>query len=200
MSASKMTELDVVETSGVDHPAHLVEGWIVMKQADRQGVDEVLAALALDPSDNEGDNVDAQVEELTKALEEAQAEIEVLKAQIDAQVDPEPEDEDEEAALMKSVPEPVREMLEKARAEADEVRAELQKAKDAEADREYIAKAAAWEHLRLRPRRSVLCSARSPISAPNWRPRSPRLWRPRTLRASRARSSTRSVPPRLRPK
>ena len=31
-----MVALKVLETSGVDHPAHLEEGWIVMKSANTQ--------------------------------------------------------------------------------------------------------------------------------------------------------------------
>lgn len=145
--AQKMSELDVIETSGVDHPAHLVEGWVVMKQSDREGVADLISALAEPETITEGiDNVEQRVEELTKALEDAQAEIADLRAQIEAEPVVE---EDPEEAMLKSVPEPVREMLEKARAEADEVKAELQAAKDAEADRAFIAKAAGWEHLAL---------------------------------------------------
>ena len=29
--STKLTELTIKETSGVDHPAHLHEGWLVMK-------------------------------------------------------------------------------------------------------------------------------------------------------------------------
>lgn len=31
----KMVNIDVTETSGVDRPAHLAEGWVVMKSADK---------------------------------------------------------------------------------------------------------------------------------------------------------------------
>ena len=37
----KMVALKVLETSGVDHPAHLEEGWIVMKNAGTQTEDTV---------------------------------------------------------------------------------------------------------------------------------------------------------------
>lgn len=33
-SSTKLTELTIKETSGVDHPAHLHEGWMVMKSED----------------------------------------------------------------------------------------------------------------------------------------------------------------------
>ena len=37
-----MTDLAIEETSGVDHPAHLREGWLVMKSADVNGLDTTL--------------------------------------------------------------------------------------------------------------------------------------------------------------
>lgn len=41
----KMTDLIVAETSGVDHPAHLHEGFLVMKAADRPKAEAVLTAF-----------------------------------------------------------------------------------------------------------------------------------------------------------
>ena len=32
--STKLTELTIKETSGVDHPAHLHEGWMVMKSEE----------------------------------------------------------------------------------------------------------------------------------------------------------------------
>jgi hypothetical protein len=46
----KLAELDIRETSGVDHPAHLHEGWLVIKSAAESGA----------PND-EGDNVELEV-------------------------------------------------------------------------------------------------------------------------------------------
>lgn len=43
--APKMTELIIEETSGVDHPAHLHEGWLVIKASNTQTVADVLDAL-----------------------------------------------------------------------------------------------------------------------------------------------------------
>lgn len=39
----KMVNLDIEETSGVDHPAHLHEGWLVMKAAPRDEVEKAMA-------------------------------------------------------------------------------------------------------------------------------------------------------------
>jgi hypothetical protein len=40
--ARKMVNLSIEETSGVDHPAHLQEGWLVMKAAHTDAVEETL--------------------------------------------------------------------------------------------------------------------------------------------------------------
>lgn len=42
-TARKMVNLSIEETSGVDHPAHLHEGWLVMKAASSEDVDKALA-------------------------------------------------------------------------------------------------------------------------------------------------------------
>ena len=44
-TAPKMTNLLIEETSGVDHPAHLHEGWLVVKAADAVTVAEVEESL-----------------------------------------------------------------------------------------------------------------------------------------------------------
>lgn len=44
-----MTELIIEETSGVDHPAHLHEGWLVVKASNTQTVADVLNALPNEP-------------------------------------------------------------------------------------------------------------------------------------------------------
>lgn len=43
--APKMTDMVIEETSGVDHPAHLHEGWLVIKAADTATVADVERAL-----------------------------------------------------------------------------------------------------------------------------------------------------------
>lgn len=43
--APKMTDLVIEETSGVDHPAHLHEGWLVVKTAHAESVADVMNAL-----------------------------------------------------------------------------------------------------------------------------------------------------------
>lgn len=97
--APKMTNLLIEETSGVDHPAHLHEGWLVVKASDTATVAEVEASLpepmeasmseATETVDQEvrleADEVEAAEVE-TKQVEEelamAQARIAELEARI----------------------------------------------------------------------------------------------------------------------
>ena len=53
----KLAELDIAETSGVDHPAHLHEGWLVIKQAGAM-------------TETEGENVELDVTVEETAVEE----------------------------------------------------------------------------------------------------------------------------------
>jgi hypothetical protein len=59
----KMANLVIEETSGVDHPAHLHEGWLVMKSADESEVQRVL--------DESLTEEDSNMEETTTAATEA---------------------------------------------------------------------------------------------------------------------------------
>jgi tetrahydromethanopterin S-methyltransferase subunit G len=123
MTARKMVNLNIEETSGVDHPAHLDEGWILMKNADLTTEDfetiEKMVALEAD---------------LAKAHERI--------AELEAQqiADPEEPADDDEEALIKSAPAPVREALEKARKQADEATEALRKERDLRLDAEAIVK------------------------------------------------------------
>lgn len=149
MSSSKkrkMVALKVLETSGVDHPAHLEEGWIVMKSATKEA--NVSEEVLMDPSLEEA--YIERVVELEKALEASHAQIEEMEKAKYAAGDMEPEDdeeEDEEAEMMKSLPQPVREMLEKAANEATFAKEELRKEREARRDEEFVQKAAEWQHL-----------------------------------------------------
>ena len=148
MSSSKkrkMVALKVLETSGVDHPAHLEEGWIVMKSATKEA--NVSEEVLMDPSLEEA--YIERVVELEKALEASHAQIEEMEKAKYAAGDMESEDdeEDEEAEMMKSLPQPVREMLEKAANEATFAKEELRKEREARRDEEFVQKAAEWQHL-----------------------------------------------------
>jgi hypothetical protein len=45
MGSKKMTDLEVLETSGVDHPAHMHEGWAVLKSATPNQASAAFAVL-----------------------------------------------------------------------------------------------------------------------------------------------------------
>lgn len=147
MGARKMVKLKVVETSGVDHPAHLNEGWVVMKNQDN-------------PDNPEGDNVSEETDivetetpetDLVESLVKAQERIAELEEALELEkgkgkkpaflAGADEEDAEDEEDMMKSVPEAVREMLNKAKADADAVREELRKEREERRDAEFVAKA-----------------------------------------------------------
>lgn len=66
--APKMTNLLIEETSGVDHPAHLHEGWLVVKASNAATVAEVEASLP--------EPMEASMSEATENVEQVKAETE----------------------------------------------------------------------------------------------------------------------------
>lgn len=174
MKRQKMVNLTVEETSGVDHPAHLHEGWIVMKSSDSGDVQAVLDALTNPRAEEESmpdndtstdapevlaetDNV-VTVESLQEALAKANEEIEALRALVksqedtaaDAEVEPSQDD------ILKAAPESVRKMIESLAAEKAEALAKaaeaedaLRKERDAAADAAAIEKVRGWSNLSI---------------------------------------------------
>lgn len=68
MKAPKLVGIEIMETSGVDHPAHLREGWLVMKAASVAEAEAAFHALAPIQEDNVTDEqheVEADVTEAT---------------------------------------------------------------------------------------------------------------------------------------
>jgi len=63
--APKMTNLQIEETSGVDHPAHLHEGWLVIKASDTATVADVERALP--------EPMEASMSEATETVDEQKA-------------------------------------------------------------------------------------------------------------------------------
>lgn len=161
----KLVSLAIEETSGVDHPAHLREGWMVMKSADATEVAEVIDRIkaAAGHTDKTEDTMsdettevtaDTSAEDLAKALDRI-AELEAALAEATTVQEADPvEDTDED--LLKAAPEGVRKMIESAKAEAAEALAKaaateeaLRVERAAIADREAIAKAASWTSLSI---------------------------------------------------
>ena len=177
--APKMTELVIEETSGVDHPAHLHEGWLVIKASNTESVADVLAALpeplgesmsdeatevtaaedevTLAVEDEKADGMEPESKQMEEELAMAQARIAELEARIselEGSEDEMPMEEaaDDVVALAKSAPEPIRKAMEelaKAKAEAETA---LAKEREDRADADAIAKARdIFKHLTLDP-------------------------------------------------
>ena len=167
--ARKMVNLSIEETSGVDHPAHLHEGWLVMKAASGEAVDQVLTKredeAPGDEKDTEEDlmenekedtmkeekpsyeDLEAMLEKANARMAEMEKEMDAMKPKEKAEGDMEDDDELPEF-LRKEAPESVRKAYEtmqkavadaKAQAEAAEV--ELRKERGERADAEAVVKA-----------------------------------------------------------
>ena len=120
--APKMTNLLIEETSGVDHPAHLHEGWLVVKASDTATVAEVEASLPepmeasmseateqiveeakaeQDDAQERGMGEEYEMKQVEEELAMAEAKISELEARIaelEGMMDKEPEDEMMEGA------------------------------------------------------------------------------------------------------
>jgi hypothetical protein len=163
----KMVNLAIEETSGVDHPAHLHEGWLVMKSASESEVQRVLdKSLTKEDSTMEDmKTTEATEDKVEKTVEEelamAQARIAELEAKLaEKEMKPEEEvvmamDEDsmepkkEEEDYMKSAPTSVVKMITDLKKQAEEATAELRKERVARADAQSVEKAKGWANLNL---------------------------------------------------
>jgi chromosome segregation ATPase len=155
----KMANLVIEETSGVDHPAHLHEGWLVMKSADESEVQRVL-----DETLTEEDSImeetttaatDAQVEKAEMTLEDAMKKIAELEGKLSEMEMSKEEDKSEsdktedEMEYMKSAPESVVKMIEDFKKQAETATEELRKEREAKADADAIEKAKGYANLNL---------------------------------------------------
>lgn len=121
--AARLDGLRIGEVSGVDHPAHLTEGWLLVKSAT--GL-----------SDQEMAEVVAEAKALAKAeAESTSPSQEVVMPDTTTQMT------DLDGDVFKSLPEPVRKALEESRLVAETALTELRKERDTRADGEAIAKA-----------------------------------------------------------
>jgi len=155
----KMANLVIEETSGVDHPAHLHEGWLVMKSADESEVQRVL-----DETLTEEDSImeetttaatDAQVEKAEMTLEDAMKKIAELEGKLSEmemskeEKEPESDKTKDEMEYMKSAPESVVKMIEDFKKQAETATEELRKEREAKADADAIEKAKGFSNLNL---------------------------------------------------
>ena len=163
----KMVNLAIEETSGVDHPAHLHEGWLVMKSASESEVQRVLDKSLTKEDSNMEDTKTTEATEVKveKTVEEelaaAQARIAELEAKL-AEKEQKPElevemaiDENsmepkkEEEEYLKSAPTSVVKMITDLKKQADEATAELRKERIARADAQAVEKAKGWANLNI---------------------------------------------------
>jgi len=147
----KMVNLSVEETSGVDHPAHLHEGWIIQKSAaNATTVEQAFGSLNTtkeapvgDLKKNEDGTVtltQADYDALLAAKPEAAPEAAPAPAPEAAPVVVEGEDA-EKAALLKSLPESVRAMFKAQDEKLAKAQADMAKERDERLDGEAITKA-----------------------------------------------------------
>ena len=70
--ARKMVSLNIEEASGVDHPAHLHEGWLVIKSDNLTGMDDLLSDLNKQDNNSDESLYQKGTEEETMAQDETQ--------------------------------------------------------------------------------------------------------------------------------
>ncbi len=154
----KMVNLAIEETSGVDHPAHLHEGWLVMKSADESEVQRVLDETLTEEDSVMGEKTttatDEQVYKAEMTLEEAMSKIAELEAKLSEmemakEEEPKSEETEDEEDYMKSAPESVVKMIENFKKQAETATEELRKEREAKADAEAIEKAKGYANLNL---------------------------------------------------
>jgi hypothetical protein len=156
----KMVNLAIEETSGVDHPAHLHEGWLVMKSADESEIQRVLdETLTEEDSTMEETTTtatEAQVEKAEMTMEDAMkkiAELEGKLSEMEMSKETMPEsdktEDDDKMEYMKSAPESVVKMIEDFKKQAETATEELRKEREAKADADAIEKAKGYTNLNL---------------------------------------------------
>lgn len=199
--ARKMVSLNIEEASGVDHPAHLHEGWLVIKSDNLTGMDDLLSDLNKQDNNSDESLYQKGTEEETMAQDETQKSVheddtqksmhedekkknmhededkkkmsydDMMKkiADLEEELDKankklakmmKPEDDEMKkediTSLIKSAPEPIREMLEsmeksakEAQTRVAEIELVLKSERIARADEEAVEKAKAWKFLGL---------------------------------------------------
>lgn len=149
-------DIDIAETSGVDHPAHLTEGWMIRKSVDAATVNKLFGLpdttqeegatmptkdeSKVEAPDATAEEVDApEVEKADKTkddkIKELQAEVLALKASLK-------KDAGEEEDVTKSVdlPDAVKAEFAKQAGELKKAREDFEKERDARLDEQAITK------------------------------------------------------------
>lgn len=160
----KMVNLAIEETSGVDHPAHLAEGWLVMKAADPDAVADAMGiptddpdASAVEPSvlksndAQEGHmekSTEDRLDEALTALAKAESRIAEMEKEMASRGGSDNEETEDDEDMMKAAPESVRKAFEAMEKQAQEAAAKaeaaeqtLLKERGERADADAVAKA-----------------------------------------------------------
>ena len=74
----KMVNLNIEETSGVDYPAHLHDGWLVMKAANPSDVQTVLES-SVSKEDSMSESIESRLDEALELLTKAEERIAELE-------------------------------------------------------------------------------------------------------------------------
>jgi hypothetical protein len=136
---NKLTDLEITENSGVDHPAHQVEGWLVMKNLEAV-IDE--AQQAVPDSDNGG-----TVDESTHVSEEVDetVEVEVIEVADAPVLEPVMASVDDESVNFES--EALAKELVDLRKEAEEAKSLAKALMDERDTNAAVVKAATWNYI-----------------------------------------------------
>lgn len=143
----KLTSIDVLETSIVDHPAHTVEGWVVMKSADKGHIDGLFGPQSTTKGTvvAEDQTKTPTVEELQKALAAKDKELTEAKGELEKALAAPAPVVDEKEEMLKALPPAVQAMLKERddklaaieKAAADD-RAKFEKAEEKRADEKAV--------------------------------------------------------------
>jgi hypothetical protein len=140
---NKLTDLEITENSGVDHPAHLVEGWLVMKNLEAV-IDEAQQAAV--ETDN-GGTVDESTHVSEEVDETVEVEvIEIAEEAVEAPVlEPVMASVDDESVSVES--EALAKELVDLRKEAEEAKSLAKALMDERDTNAAVAKATTWNYI-----------------------------------------------------
>jgi len=125
-NTKKLGDLEIEETSGVDHPAHLYEGWLVRKDAAAV-LDEVLTEVRDEHDTDQG----AETVDLTETTIEAPAE-EAVAVEPEPVIEPAPVIKSDDSEMVAKELADLRKALDDATAEAASLREEREMEKATE--------------------------------------------------------------------
>ncbi len=141
-----MVNLEVEETSGVDHPAHKAEGWVVVKSADSESLTEALENLLGGTMNEQTESAEDMEKKMYSDLEKANARIAELEDEM-AKMKASMKKEETAEDILKSADPMVQELFAKAAAEAAELRKALEVANEEKVVKSYVEKASKWTNL-----------------------------------------------------